>query len=53
VYVTCIVAINFVADLVLIPLCGLAGAATATALAVVSSAVLVRVLARRLARVPI
>ncbi len=46
--VVAVVSINFVGDLVLIPAFGLTGAAVATALAVVSSALLVRVLARKL-----
>lgn len=51
--VVTVVGVNFIADLILIPVLGLTGAAIATALAVVTSAVLVRVLARRIARVPI
>ena len=47
--VVSVVSINFVADLVLIPRYGLSGAAMATAGAVVSSAILLRILVRRLA----
>ena len=46
--VVAMVTINFVVDLALIPPLGLAGAACGTALAVVSSALLVRVLGRKL-----
>jgi O-antigen/teichoic acid export membrane protein len=53
VFVVTVVGVNFVADLILIPAFGLTGAAIATALAVVTSAVLVRVLARRVVRVAI
>ncbi|CAN5346786.1 N/A [soil metagenome] len=48
VLVLAVVAINFAGDLVMIPALGLTGAALATALAVVSSAMLVRLLGRRL-----
>ena len=51
--VVTVVGVNFIADLILIPMLGLTGAAIATALAVVTSAVLVRVLARRIVRVAI
>jgi O-antigen/teichoic acid export membrane protein len=52
-YVVTVMAINFIADLILIPRYGLTGAAIATAGAVVSSAILIRILARRLVRLPI
>ena len=48
VLVVTVVGINLVADLILIPSLGLAGAAIATSLAIVALAVLVRVLSRRL-----
>jgi O-antigen/teichoic acid export membrane protein len=51
--VVTVVGVNFVADLILIPMLGLTGAAIATSLAVVTSALLVRVLARRIVRVAI
>jgi peptidoglycan biosynthesis protein MviN/MurJ (putative lipid II flippase) len=41
-----VVSLNFVGDLLLIPPFGLAGAAIATAFAVIGSALLLRVLAR-------
>lgn len=53
VLVSAVVALNFVADLVLIPRFGLEGAAAATALAGVSYAVMVRTLGRRVVRVAI
>jgi len=53
VLVVAVVGVNFVADLVLIPVLGLSGAAIATALAVVTSAILVRVMARRIVPVQI
>jgi O-antigen/teichoic acid export membrane protein len=52
-FVVTVMSINFVADLVLIPKYGLMGAAIATATAVVCSAILLRILARRLIRLPI
>jgi len=51
--VVAVLGVNFIADLILIPMLGLTGAAIGTALAVVTSAVLVRVLARRIVRVAI
>jgi O-antigen/teichoic acid export membrane protein len=51
--VVTVVGVNFAADLILIPMLGLTGAAIATSLAVVTAAVLVRVLARRIVRVAI
>ncbi|HEY0254367.1 MAG TPA: polysaccharide biosynthesis C-terminal domain-containing protein [Kofleriaceae bacterium] len=51
VLVVSVLAVNGIADLVLIPRFGLDGAAVATALAAVSAAVLVRVLTRRLVNV--
>jgi O-antigen/teichoic acid export membrane protein len=51
VFVVIVVSVNFVADLVLIPRFGIAGAAIATALAVTSSALLIRSMARVLVRV--
>lgn len=51
VYIVLVVAINFAAQCVLIPLLGPLGAASATALTVVASAILVRGLARRVARI--
>jgi len=51
--VVTVVGVNFLADLVLIPILGLTGAAIGTAVAVVTSAVLVRVLGRRIVRVKI
>lgn len=53
VLVVTVVGVNFLADLVLIPILGLTGAAIGTAVAVVTSAVLVRVLGRRIVRVKI
>jgi O-antigen/teichoic acid export membrane protein len=46
VYVLCVVALAFLGDVLLIPVLGLAGAAIATAAAVLSAALLVRLLAR-------
>jgi len=46
VYVLCVVAIAFLGDVLLIPVLGLGGAAIATAAAIVSAALLVRLLAR-------
>ncbi len=51
--VALVVAVNFIGDLVFIPMLGLAGAASATALATASSAVLIRIASRRLVRVAI
>jgi O-antigen/teichoic acid export membrane protein len=52
-FVITVMAINFIGDVVLIPRYGLLGAAIATAAAVVSSAILIRILARGLVRVSI
>jgi len=47
VFLVLVVAVSFVGNLLLIPPLGLAGAATSTSVAVIASAILVRVLARR------